>query len=170
MFTKVIAFRSTLQTAGRPSFGGRGSSFIRLKATSSLYRALGKLPINFHVRILVVDDTPDVAETLGDLLRELGHDVHLAYSGAAALLLAPDLRPEVVFCDLAMPHLDGLVVGECLRQSPELRGSTLVAWTGFADPHYQDLARRSGFDAYLVKPGPIEEFLSRLPTAACTAG
>lgn len=117
---------------------------------------------------MIVEDIPDVAETLGDLLRELGHEVHLAYSGAAALLLAPDLRPEVVFCDLAMPHLDGLQVGECLRQSPELRGSTLVAWTGFADPHYQDLARRSGFDAYLVKPGLIEEFLAKLPIR-CTA-
>lgn len=114
------------------------------------------------MRVLIVDDIPDVAESLADLLRELGHEVHVSHSGAAALEAAPEFRPEVVFCDLAMPHVDGLAVARKLRADPTLCEATLVAWTGFADERHRAQAREAGFDAYLLKPADVSSFLETL--------
>ena len=114
------------------------------------------------MRVLIVDDIPDVAESLADLLRELGHEVHVSHSGKAALEEARAFGPEVVFCDLAMPHIDGLAVARGLRADPLLCDITLVAWTGFSEERYRVLAREAGFDAYLLKPADVSSFLEAL--------
>ena len=75
-----------------------------------------------QLRILVVDDVVDAAESLADFLRLQGDTVHVARDGRAALELAAQLGPEVVFVDLQMPEIDGLEVARRLRGRGECRG------------------------------------------------
>jgi CheY-like chemotaxis protein len=103
------------------------------------------------LRVLVVDDSLDVADSLSRFLRvAVGYDVRVAYDGAAGVRLAVSHPPEAVVCDIAMPRLDGLRVAEVLAKvSPR---PLLIAVTGYAGQYPEAQARAAGFDHYLVKP------------------
>ena len=102
-------------------------------------------------RILVVDDSLDSAETLGELLKIWGHDVRLAHDGPAAVAAARDYRPEVVLLDIGLPGMDGFAVATELRKEG-LGGRLLVALTGYGEQRDRDRTRQAGFDHHLVKP------------------
>jgi CheY-like chemotaxis protein len=102
-------------------------------------------------KILVVDDSIDSAETLGELLRIWGHDVRMAHDGPAALAAARDYRPEIVLLDIGLPGMDGFAVAAQLRQEG-LGGRMLVALTGYGEQQDRERAQKAGFDHHLVKP------------------
>jgi PAS domain S-box-containing protein len=106
-------------------------------------------------RILVVDDNVDAAETLRDLLALDGHDVAVAHDGEAAVERIAALRPEIVFCDIGLPKLDGYGVARACRADPRTRGAHLVALTGYALPDDLRRAAEAGFDEHLAKPPPL---------------
>jgi response regulator RpfG family c-di-GMP phosphodiesterase len=68
------------------------------------------------LRVLVVDDNRDAADSLSRLVHLWGNDARTAYSGAAALEMMVVLQPHVVLLDLSMPKLDGCQVAQQLRQ------------------------------------------------------
>ncbi len=113
-----------------------------------------------HHRVLVVDDNRDAAESLGELVRMLGHEVELAYDGPSALAQADRTHPDLVLCDIGLPGMDGYQVARELRarQDGDLR---LVALSGYAQPEDVDRALEAGFDAHVAKP-PDPEQLARL--------
>ena len=116
--------------------------------------------------MLVVDDNVDAAETLRDLLSLSGHDVSVAHDGEAAVARALALRPDVVFCDIGLPRLDGYGVARACRADPSTRGAYLVALTGYALPEDLRRAAEAGFDEHLAKPPPlaaIEAAVARSP-------
>ena len=88
-------------------------------------------PTGRSLRILVVDDNVDSAQSLGLLLEESGHDVQTAYDGLTALETARNYRPNVVLLDIGLPGIDGFEVATGLRQQPGLSGVVLVALTGY---------------------------------------
>jgi CheY-like chemotaxis protein len=102
-------------------------------------------------RILVVDDSIDSAETLGELLKIWGHDVRLAHDGPGAVAAARDYRPEVILLDIGLPGMDGFAVATQLR-TEGIGGRMLVALTGYGEQQDRDRARQVGFDHHLVKP------------------
>ena len=102
-------------------------------------------------RILVVDDSLDSAETLGELLKIWGHDVRLAHDGPAAVAAARDYRPEIVLLDIGLPGMDGFAVATELRKEGTA-GRLLVALTGYGEQQDKERARKAGFDHHLVKP------------------
>ena len=102
-------------------------------------------------RILVVDDSVDSAETLGELLKIWGHDVRLAHDGPEAVAAARDYRPEVILLDIGLPGMDGFAVAAQLREEG-LGGRMLVALTGYGEQQDRDRTLRAGFDHHLVKP------------------
>ena len=104
------------------------------------------------LRLLVVDDNPDSADTLALLLRSLGHEVCVAYEGQQAIDAAFSFHPDVLIVDLAMPVLDGFTVAKRLRAVPEFADSVFVALSGHSDQPYFDEASNAQFDEYLVKP------------------
>jgi CheY-like chemotaxis protein len=107
-------------------------------------------------RILVVDDNVDAAESLGLLLRQMGHDVQMAHDGHAALEAARLNRPQLVLLDLGMPGVDGYNVVERLRKDIRLAGVRFVAVTGSGEPEARERSRQVGFDEHLVKPVDFE--------------
>ncbi len=102
-------------------------------------------------RILVVDDSVDSAETLGELLKIWGYDVRLAHDGEAALAAAREYRPEVILLDIGLPGMDGFAVAKQLRKDG-IGGRLLVALTGYGEQQDRDRAQEVGFDHHLVKP------------------
>ncbi len=103
-------------------------------------------------RILVVDDRPDAADTLGVLLRMLGHEIRTANEGREALRVAGEFLPEVVLLDIGMPGMNGYEVAQALRRMPGLAGAVLVAITGYGQEVDKARSKEAGIDHHLVKP------------------
>jgi len=104
------------------------------------------------MRILVVDDNVDAADSLALILELRGHTAATAYGGARALELAREAAPDVVFLDIGLPEMDGYAVARCLRAMPALRATTLVALTGWGTEEDKRRAFEAGFDVHLTKP------------------
>lgn len=116
-------------------------------------------------RVLVVDDSPGIADLFAMLLRTQGHIVEVALSGEAALEMIREFRPEVVFSDISMPGMDGYELANHVRSQSGLRGLVLVALTGYAQREDRERALAAGFDYHLVKPldlDTLEEFFANL--------
>jgi CheY-like chemotaxis protein/two-component sensor histidine kinase len=103
-------------------------------------------------RILVADDNVDSAESMSMLLSLSGHEVHLAHTGADALKLAGQVRPEVAIFDIGMPDLTGYEVAERIRHEAWGKKMTLIAVTGWGQESDKRRARAAGFDHHLTKP------------------
>ena len=104
------------------------------------------------LRILVVDDNRDAADSLAMLLRTSGNDIRTAYDGAEAVQVANDFEPEVVLLDIGLPNMDGHEVAQRIRQEPWARRTCLIAVTGWSDEADRARSRAAGFDHHLVKP------------------
>ena len=104
------------------------------------------------LRVLVVDDNQDSANSLGLLIQVLGHDVRTVYDGPSALALAGSFVPDLVLLDIGMPVMDGFEVARRLRQIPALQKAVLVAQTGWGQEEDRRQAQEAGFDHHLVKP------------------
>jgi CheY-like chemotaxis protein len=102
-------------------------------------------------RILVVDDSLDSAETLGELLKIWGHEVRLAHDGPSAVDAAREYLPEVILLDIGLPGMDGFAVATQLRKEG-LGGRLLVALTGYGERQDRQRTHDVGFDHHLVKP------------------
>jgi CheY-like chemotaxis protein/anti-sigma regulatory factor (Ser/Thr protein kinase) len=103
-------------------------------------------------RVLVVDDNQDSAESLGMLMRVMGHEVRTAHDGFAALEAARQFRPTAVLLDIGLPGMNGYAVARELRQMPEAREAVLIAQTGWGQEDDRRRSTEAGFDAHLVKP------------------
>lgn len=105
-----------------------------------------------RLRVLVVDDDHDCADSLSRLVNLWGNNVQTAYDGAAALARTVDRQPDVVLLDLSMPKMDGCQLARQLRQQRAFADMLLIAVTGWTDQANQLLCVEAGFDNYLVKP------------------
>jgi signal transduction histidine kinase/ActR/RegA family two-component response regulator len=104
------------------------------------------------LRVLVVDDSKEAAQSVAFLLRRWGHDVRVVYDGQTALDEVQARRPEVVLLDIGMPGMDGYEVARRLRQSEESGKLLLIALTGYGQEEERERARQVGFDYHLLKP------------------
>lgn len=135
-------FEVTLPRVAPPA-GAPGSAISSAGATAP--RAL---------RLLVVDDNQDSADSLAQLLTMLGHEVRVAYNASDALAVAPAFAPQAAILDIGLPDLDGRELAARLRQLPAGASMLLIAATG-----YGRLADGADavFDHYLVKPVDVTQ-------------
>ena len=142
---------------------GRGSEFVvRLPmiSTSASPPETGiepAEPTGPALRVLVVDDNVDAAESMALLMQAAGHQVRMSNDGSAVLAAALDFLPEVVLLDLGLPGLDGYEVAKRLRQEPALNDLVLVAVTGYGQDSDRQRSQEAGFDHHLVKPADFEK-------------
>ena len=124
------------------------------------------------LRILVVDDNVDAAETLQALLEMSEHLVTVAHDGAAALRHAEATLPQVVFLDIGLPDMSGFEAAEAMRRIAGMEGATLVALTGWGAEQDRQRSSQAGFDHHLTKPADfgIVENLIRDVAAKMEAG
>jgi CheY-like chemotaxis protein len=104
------------------------------------------------LRVLVVEDNRDTAESLRRLLGLCGFQVMVAGSAQEGVETARRLEPHIVLCDIGLPDSDGYVVASVLRQSHETVDARLIAVTAHGEPQDRRRALAAGFDAHLVKP------------------
>lgn len=107
------------------------------------------------LRVLVVDDNHDAADSLAMILEMTGNHVGIAYSGLKALQIAPDLDPDLVVLDIGLPEIDGYEIARRLRRVAR-RNAWFVALTGYGSEGDRRLAREAGFDEHVVKPIDVD--------------
>jgi len=145
----------TQQSSNRPTWPralGCSVTLAGLAKERKLMPGTGKV-----LRVLVVDDDRDGADTLGLLVEELGNQVHVTYGGTSALDVATLFRPDLMLIDLAMPDMDGCRLVTRFRQIPAFAQTNIVAITGHADQGHKTLALKAGFDKVLFKPVALTE-------------
>jgi signal transduction histidine kinase len=103
-------------------------------------------------RILIIDDNRVGARAMQLFLQDAGHLVETTHNGLEAFVIARNLRPDVVLCDIALPWMDGYAIARTIRQDADLKKVYLIAISGYAQDENQQLARQAGFDEYCVKP------------------
>jgi PAS domain S-box-containing protein len=155
---------------------GRGSTFTvtlpRAPAAAPAATATPPEPAiaaRGHVRVLVADDNDDAAQSLAMLLRLEGCEVRAVADGEAAVRVAREFRPAMIFMDLGMPVVDGLEATRRLRREPWGREITIVALTGWGQPGDRQRSREAGVDRHFVKPlepAALAELLDELAATA----
>lgn len=115
-----------------------------------------------RLRVLVVDDNVDAADSLCSILESWGHDTHSAYSAQAAIDLLPLVRPQAVLLDIGLPGMDGHQLAKAIRLRT---GSKLlmVAVTGYGDANSRQRSEEAGIDRHMTKPvdlGTLQTLLS----------
>ena len=118
------------------------------------------------LRVLVVDDHPDLLSMLDMMMQRRKYNVQTAQSGAEALAIAPGFEPHVVVSDIGMPEMDGYQLMRVMREKSELAPFKAIALTGYdfadQDGHIQD----AGFDAQLTKPIEFEQLFEMIERLA----
>jgi CheY-like chemotaxis protein/two-component sensor histidine kinase len=104
------------------------------------------------LRILIVDDNWDGADTLGMMLRLMGNDIRTAYDGEEAITAAEEFRPDVVLLDIGLPKLNGYEACRQIREQPWSKGMVLIAVTGWGQEEARRRSHEAGFDKHMVKP------------------
>lgn len=154
----------------RSDGAGKGSIFtIRLAAAApppTLAASAPRAETSTHMklRVLVIDDNIDAALTLSMMLDFNGHATRMEHTGEAALAAMPEFQPDVVFCDIGLPGIDGHEVARRIRAEPSGASITLVALTGWGGEEDKQRTADAGFDFHLVKPVSIhhvEDILQR---------
>lgn len=148
---------------------GRGSE------VTVLLPLIGERPLPVHApapptqavgsRVLVIEDNHDAADALQDLLQTAGCVVRVAYDGKSGLALAQAAPPEIIFCDVGLPDMDGYSLAKTVRADPRLGKVRLVALTGYGQAEDRRRAQDAGFDAHVTKPADAERLLQLVGAA-----
>jgi len=112
--------------------------------------------------VLVVEDDAAIRTNLSRLLRLEGYGVTVASDGSQGLLLARELRPDVVLSDVNMPGLDGFALVEALRADPDLANTPVLLLTALDDRASMRQGMKAGADDYLGKPFTRDELLEAI--------
>jgi two-component system OmpR family response regulator len=125
------------------------------------------------VRVLIVDDNQDAADSLAMLLEFHAlapgashsgnqYEVRVAYDGIEGLRVAREFVPDCLVSDIQMPGLDGYALARAVRNEPALAKVKLVALSAFSDPEHIRRAAEAGFDYRLTKANHVQELLEVL--------
>lgn len=110
------------------------------------------------LRVVVIEDNPDVLETLRMAMTVHDHAVTEATTGREGLEAIRATRPDVVVCDIGLPGgMDGYAVARAVRADPAIRATRLIALTGYGQESDRQASAAAGFDLHLVKPVPFRE-------------
>jgi signal transduction histidine kinase len=109
-------------------------------------------PPKAGLKVLVVDDNVDVAQTVGWMLETIGHDYRLVHEGKLAVQTAQEYRPDAILLDIGMPGMDGYAVCRALREQTLFDDTVIIAQTGWGQSQARAAAGGSRFDHHLVKP------------------
>jgi signal transduction histidine kinase len=152
----------------------RGSVFtVRIPLASQDFEtsdissaAASEASVTPSLRILVVDDTFEVAQTVGWMLETIGHEYRLVHDGRLVLEAAREFRPEAILLDIGLPGMDGYAVCRALRQDDLFKNTTIIAQTGWGRERDRTSASEAGFDYHLVKPVALDDLERLLATVA----
>jgi CheY-like chemotaxis protein len=105
-----------------------------------------------RLRILVIEDSLDTAQTMLYILRADGHVVDFAINGYVAMTLAERNKPDVILIDIGLPDFDGVTLVRRLRRFPVLSETRFIAITGRVSDDDEKRALAAGCERFLRKP------------------
>lgn len=114
-------------------------------------------------KVLVVEDNLDAVHTMAMLIKSMGHEVHFAINGFAALDAARTFKPDVVLLDIGLPDFKGDEIARQLRFEPGLKDVRVIAITGLSLADVEQRALQAGCEQVFVKPmdpAAIEKLLA----------
>lgn len=115
-------------------------------------------------RILLVDDNPDVADSMAMLLNLFGHDVIMAHDGREAVDIALKEKPDIVLLDIGLPGMNGYEACRAMRNGGLIQ-TMIVALTGYGQEEDRKMALKTGFDHHLAKPVDLDVLEKLLVTS-----
>ena len=104
------------------------------------------------IKILLVDDEPDILEIVGYNLSQEGYKIVTASNGKEAVLMAKRERPQLIIMDVMMPEMDGIEACENIRKIPELSQIIIAFLTARSEDYSQLAGFEVGADDYITKP------------------
>ena len=125
---------------------------------------------NEKVKVLIIDDNRDAADTLACLLQILGFQADFRTDGRSGIQAAQQMVPDVVLLDIGMPIMDGYETAGLLRCAPELQRCKIVALTAWGDFETRKVAEASGFHWLLTKPASVHSLMSVLTLGSQSDG
>jgi CheY-like chemotaxis protein len=129
--------------------------------------------VKSSLRILIVDDNRDGADSLSLMLRMTGNETHTAYDGADAVAKTVEFQPQVILLDIGLPRLSGYEACRRIRQQPGGKDLVIIAQTGWGQEQDRQHTHQAGFDHHLVKPVDLRSLmnlLAKLPPVAALRG
>lgn len=115
------------------------------------------------IRVLIVDDDPQIIELFVDVLAEDGRfEVATAQTGYDAGVVTQQFKPDVVVLDFMLPDINGNIVCRTIRENPELTNIKILIISGLVDPAEIDQLKADGADDYIKKPFNIQKVLERI--------
>lgn len=114
------------------------------------------------IKVLVVDDEPDIVEILKYNLQKEGYEVATAEDGIKAVKIATKFHPDVILLDIMMPSQDGVETCLQIRQIPELKGTYIIFLTARMEEYSEVAAFDVGADDYITKPIKPRALMSRI--------
>jgi CheY-like chemotaxis protein len=119
------------------------------------------------LKILIIEDNQDFVFLLSSLLETMGHNCIPAFDGMEGINKAKELKPDVIFCDIGLPIMDGFEVAQTIKADDLLKDIHIVAITGYAGQRDLDNAAESGFSYYIAKPVGMNEIKQILTYFTC---
>jgi len=117
---------------------------------------------NSDIKILLVDDEPDILEIVGYNLSTEGYQVITANNGLEGVRKAEKERPQLIILDVMMPEMDGIEACEKIRQLPELKDVVITFLTARGEDYSQLAGFDAGADDYITKPIKPKVLMSRV--------
>src|ERR1041384_5226026 len=117
---------------------------------------------SYRLKILLVDDEPDILEFMDYNLRKENYEVIKASNGKEAISKAKTEHPDLIMLDIMMPEMDGIETCRQLREIPDFK-NTLIAFLTARNEDYSQIAGfETGADDYIAKPVKPRVFISRI--------
>jgi two-component system, OmpR family, response regulator len=145
-----------------------GSKFRRIPRTALIkFMKDNKIPMdgieNTKIRILVVDDDPQIIELFVDALSGDGRfEVATASTGYDAGVMTQQFQPDLLILDFMLPDINGNVVCKTIRENPELAHIKILIISGMVDPAEVDRLLKAGADDFIKKPFNIQTVVDRI--------
>jgi PAS domain S-box-containing protein len=160
----LVEMHGGVLTAQSPG-AGLGSTFSFTVPNAGLEEHEGGAPADAALRLLIVDDNRDAADSLAEVLRLMGCSAKIAYDGPSGLALAAEYKPHAALIDLGMPGMSGYDLIQQLRSIDGGDRLMVSAITGYGNEEDRQRTGIAGFDAHLMKPvdfSALSEFLERV--------
>lgn len=117
------------------------------------------------LKVLIVDDNADAADTLASMLQTAGYQVCVAYASNQALECARKESPNACIVDIGLLDVDGYELAWRLRAQQGHHATLLIALTGYGSQAVRTAVAEAGYDHHSVKPAPMKELMRALDAA-----